>query len=318
MFQRRLLIWVVLIVSLASACRPAAVGDAPLPEAGLLKAGIYRVSTGESLDLEGLTAALGGHRFIIVGESHDDRWHHEVQHQVYGALVAASASRRAGPLALGMEMFQQPYQNVLDAYVAGEIDEETMLDETGWDANWGFDPAFYEGMWRLARERGYPVIALNIPREIVRAVGRGGVESLDEDVREGLPELDLSNEAYRDYLRGIFAHHGMTNEGGLEFFYQAQVLWDEAMAARAVAFMRDTPQVEAMVILAGRGHVERGWGIPSRIERRIEGDAGVVTLVPVTIGSEHQKNRRRLDYLQGEAIADYVWIGELTGEGFTE
>lgn len=297
----------VLIFAMSSACRPAPVGDAPLPEAALLEAGIYRVSTGESLDLEGLTVALGAHRFIVVGETHDDRWHHEVQHRIYGALVVDTE----GPLALGMEMFQQPYQYALDAYVAGEVDEDTMLDETGWDTNWGFNTAFYEGMWRLARERGHPIVALNIPREIVRAVGRNGVESLDDEVRAGLPEMDLSNDAYREYLREIFAHHGMANEDRLEFFYQAQVLWDEAMAERAVAFMADNEQIEAMVILAGRGHVERGWGIPSRIERRIENGDEVVTVVPVTMDSPHQQRHRKLKYLQREAIADYVWIGEV-------
>jgi uncharacterized iron-regulated protein len=295
----------MLALAICSACRPSPLPERIVTEANVLEPGIYRVRTGEKLDEEGFLVQLSAYRFVIVGESHDDRWHHEVQWRIYRGLV----ERVDGPVALGMEMFQQPYQDVLDDFVAGTIDEAEMLEATRWTETWGFDIEFYAAKWRLARQRGYPIVGLNIPREIVRAVGRGGLDSLDDDLRSTLPEIDLSNEAYRDHLRAIFKQHGMESEERLEFFYQAQVLWDEAMAERAVTFMAEREDVPLMVVLAGRGHVERGHGIPSRIARRIGKAEDIVTIVPVTVGSEHQENNRDLRVLQGAAVADYVWIG---------
>ncbi|MFU8806906.1 MAG: ChaN family lipoprotein [Bradymonadaceae bacterium] len=296
------------IILLAAACRPAPVIDEPIPESPLLGPGIYQVSTGKALDIDELHGFLAPVRFVIVGETHTDIWHHEVQGKIYAALVKGSE----GPVALGMEMFQQLFQDVLDAYVAGEIDEEGMLDATKWVDRWGFDAEPLSPMWRLARERGYPVVVLNIPRERVRRVGQVGVEGLDDDERALLPEMDLTNEAYREAMRQSFAHHGIEDEDRAESFYQAQVLWDEAMAERAVDFMNEHPHVEMMMIVAGRGHVERGWGIPSRIERRVDGEDEVVTIIPVTIDAPHQQDLRNLEYLQREEIADYVWVGRQT------
>jgi uncharacterized iron-regulated protein len=47
------------------------------------------------------------------------------------------------------------------------------------------------------------------------------------------------------------------------YFCEAQLVWDKAMAAHAVAFLEAHPET-TMVIVAGTGHVRKG-GIPLRI-----------------------------------------------------
>lgn len=319
-------VWLTLAVGCAGAStvptpshiseQPSADATQASPSPTILGPGIWEVATGVRLDEEALMERLARARYVLAAESHDDPWHHRVQERVYRGL----SQRAEGPVALGVEMVEARFQPTLDAYVAARIDEAQMLQGVEWESRWGMDWAMYAPMWRVAREFGAPVVALNAPREQVRRVGRGGLEDLGEEERAALPDLDLSDASYRGWLGAIFASHGMgDDEQALDRFFAAQVLWDETMAHHAVAAFAEHPDVEAMVLLVGRGHAERGFGIAPRIARRLVergeartvADAAVVVIVPVsTVGEfgERMEDYRRLEYLQENNIADFVWI----------
>ncbi|RVU42351.1 hypothetical protein EA187_17335 [Lujinxingia sediminis] len=281
-----------------------------------LAPGIWEVASGKRLEEAELLARLMDARYVIAAESHDDPWHHVVQSRIYRGI----SQRAEGPVALGVEMVEARFQRALDAYVAAEIDEAQMLQRVEWEARWGMDWAMYAPMWRVAREFAQPIIALNAPREQVRRMGRGGLEGLAEEERAELPELDLSDANYRAWLGSIFASHGMgDDEEALDRFFAAQVLWDETMAHNAVLALVENPAIEAMVLLVGRGHAERGFGISPRIVRRLVArgeaeavaDGGVIVVVPVSTVDEYGERMgeyRRLNFLQENNIADFVWI----------
>ncbi|RAL24948.1 hypothetical protein DL240_01690 [Lujinxingia litoralis] len=306
----------MMVLLVQGACAsPSGATRAPTPgteaPGELLGPGIWEVATGRQLSEAELVAELSGARFVVAGESHDDDWHHEVQRRLYAGLSA----QRPGQVALGVEMVEARFQSALDAYLEGSQDEAAMLEGVGWEERWGMDWEMYAPMWRTAREYAQPVVGLNAPRELVRRVGRGGLEALSEEERRGLPELDLSDAEYRAWLQAIFAAHGMGDDTqALDRFFAAQVLWDETMAARAVEVMLASPELAQMVLLVGRGHAERGFGIPPRIERRMTAagePAAVPVVIPVSaVGEEDagQDEYRRLRYLQEKNIADFVWI----------
>ena len=274
--------------------------------------GVYRLSDGQRIQPEELYGALSGARWVVVGESHDDAWHHQAQGLIYEGVAA----RRAGPVALGMEMFQRPFQGPLDAYVAGSIDEAAMLEQTEYAERWGFDVEMYAPLWRGAAARGARVVALNAPRELSRAVAQKGLDGLSDAERAQVPaEMDLSSREHRAWMKGIFGQHGHgMDEATFERFYSAQVLWDETMAQTAWESMQGRGAGEAMVVLAGSGHVMNGWGIPSRLRRRAGEDAQVATVVLVTPGrgmaggDGEVVDEGTLARWRAEGYADYVWI----------
>lgn len=259
--------------------------------------GVYDLRTGEKIERDLFYDRLATATYVLVGESHPDIADHTVQDQVYRALL----ERHERPVALGMEMVSRPYQAPLEDYARGRIDEEEMLDQLQWKTRWGFPHLLYAPLWRAARADGSPLVALNARRELTKAVSSAGVDGLDPAMAADLPELDLTNDAHRDWMRDIFESHGMAmEESKFERFYQAQVVWDETMAQTAYEFVT-TNDVAAMMIVAGRGHTERGWGISSRIQRRI-GDAGatVVTVSPM------RTKAPPLSELQKIQLSDYV------------
>jgi uncharacterized iron-regulated protein len=222
--------------------------------------------TGARMTLERLAEALDGVRVVYVGERHDAPADHEAQRAIAAALIA-----RGEPVAIGMEMFQRPFQAPLDAYVAGSIDEAELLRATEWEERWSMDFGLYRAILELARDARAPVIALNAAREVTRVIGRQGEEALTEEQRASLPrEMVRDDPEHLAMIMEAFGEHpGVEMDPAvLERFYLAQVVWDETMAERVAEVLASEGGPRRMVVLAGRMHVQRGLGIPRRAARR--------------------------------------------------
>jgi uncharacterized iron-regulated protein len=282
-----------------------------------LEPGVYDVATGEQITREQLLSRLGEARFVVLGETHDDAFHHRVQHQVYEALGRrAQASGHA--VLLGMEMMQVPFQAPLDAYVRGEIEQAQMLEQVEWEKRWRFPVAFYEPLWQLARAQGWPVVALNVPLEITRLISQRGLDGLTRDERAQVArEVDLESAPHREWFAQVFITHGIPikDKAALDRFYEAQVSWDETMAQSAVRALEGRPPADQMVIVAGSGHVMNRWGIPSRIARRAP-DAAILTLIPISAPVSSARSlagatgatEQDLATWQSARFADFVWV----------
>ncbi len=59
--------------------------------------------------------------------------------------------------------------------------------------------------------------------------------------------------------------------------YQVMTTWDEYMAASAAEFQQQR-QLRRMVVLAGSGHIDRGFGIPQCTVKRTGGKAVTVKI----------------------------------------
>ncbi len=234
---------------------------------------------------------VAGKKIVYVGENHNQYSHHATELEVIKDL-----HRRGKKLAIGMEMFQKPFQKILDDYIEGRIDEREFLKETQYFKRWGFDYNLYRAILLFARSERISVVALNMKQEIVDKVFRGGLDSLSEEEKEWVPpRMDFSDEVYKERLRKVFQAHQDFGTGNFNFFYQAQILWDETMSESIDEFLKAHPG-DSMVVLAGNGHLAFGSGIPKRTARRngydyaiilndadLESDIADYVLLPKTI-----------------------------------
>ncbi len=213
--------------------------------------------------LPGMMEQVGRKKVVYVGENHARFSNHVMQLEVIQDL-----HRRGKTIAVGMEMFQRPFQKALDEYIEGRIDEREFLKGTEYFKRWGFDYHLYRPILLFARSKKIPVVALNQRQEIVDKVFQSGIDSLPAEERKFLPSgMDFSDEAYKERLKKIFQEHEDFGARHFDFFYQAQILWDETMAESIDQFLRAHPSYQ-MVILAGNGHLAYGSGIPKRTARR--------------------------------------------------
>jgi uncharacterized iron-regulated protein len=249
------------------------------PPAGMTARGqdIAGIETTPALDLgafstvDRLIPDLADKRVVFVGEQHNRYDHHLIQLEIIRRLHALNPD-----LAIGMEAFQQPFQWALDDYIAGKLDEQAMLRETGYYERWRMDYRLYAPILRYANRHGLPVIALNLPAELTRQVGRQGIESLSDEARARLPStIDRSDAAYAARLREIYAQHPNDGERSFERFLEVQLLWDEGMAERAANYLEANPGHQ-LVVLAGNGHIAWGNAIPGRLTRRLPVDTATI------------------------------------------
>ncbi len=206
---------------------------------------------------------ISGIKIVYVGENHDNYAHHLVQLETIKAMY-----RENRRLAIGMEMFQTPFQQAVDDYISGKSDQKTFLKKTEYFRRWGFDYYLYKPVIDYARENRIPIVALNIEREVVERVSQTGIEALPADLRSKIPtDMDFSDVLYRQRLEQVYAEHDSMKDRKFEHFYQSQILWDEYMAQSIAGFLKAHPEYR-IVVLAGNGHLTYGSGIPKRTYRR--------------------------------------------------
>ncbi|MEL0586501.1 MAG: ChaN family lipoprotein [Candidatus Thiodiazotropha sp. (ex. Lucinoma kazani)] len=240
------------------------------------------------IDVAGLVEKVADRQVVFVGESHDQYQHHLNQLAIIKGLYAKHPD-----LAVGLEFFFQPYQGVLDRYIAGEIDDAGLIRESDYFNRWRFDYRLYRPIFRYAREHGIPLIALNLESEITKQVGSEGIDSLPEHLKLRIPsEIDRDNDTYRNRLQAIFDAHPHKEGSDFERFLDVQLLWDEGMAQQAAEWMKLNPD-RHLVILAGVGHLMYGDGIPKRLARRVDASQAII----LNMNAPSELNRTLADYL---------------------
>lgn len=221
--------------------------------------------------IKNLIPELVNNRVIYVGETHTRYDHHLIQLEIIRQVHALHPE-----LAIGMEFFQQPFQQPLDAYIRGELDERGMLRRTEYYDRWRYDYRLYAPILRFAREQGIPLVALNLPAELTQKVSRVGLDDLSDEERAQIPDdIDRSDEAYAQRLKKIYSQHPESQAPNFEKFLTAQLLWDEGMAQAIVDYLTAHPATH-MIVLAGSGHLAYGSGIPKRVSRRMPLDSSIV------------------------------------------
>ena len=250
---------------------------------------IISAKIGKPVSFEELLADLNNCRIVYIGEKHTNVAHHRIQLEVIQALF-----KKQPNLAVGMEMFDHTYQDVLDMWSAGELDQKEFLKKCHWYANWRFDFSLYREILEFIKENQIRLVALNIPNHIPPKIREGGIDNLREDEKEHLPQqIDTSKTAHREYLQNVFDGHKHHFRGEVEFenFYTAQSVWEDAMAETIAQNLKN----DVMVVLAGNGHIQFKYGIPDRAYNRTGALFRTIYLAPAGEVVE-------LD------IADYIWV----------
>ncbi|MCG6957609.1 MAG: ChaN family lipoprotein [Gemmatimonadetes bacterium] len=253
---------------------------------------------GHSRSFADILKAMDDADAVLVGETHDDQVGHGVEDQLlyraaerFGAVGDQAVTKR--PVVLSMEMFERDVQYILNEYLQGLITEDQFKSSA---RPWPRYDTDYRPLVEFARAHGIPVVAANAPRRYVNRVSRLGPASLDElsaTAKQYLPPLPYppASKAYAAQFNALMGEMmqaqakpdsavGSAAEGASQEAEQpradpamhsmgnalaAQALWDAAMG-NAVANALDQ-RVNALVIhYAGSFHVEKGTGIPERVE----------------------------------------------------
>jgi uncharacterized iron-regulated protein len=260
--------------------------------AAALPYSVLDARTGRQVDTEMFWGNVAASRVVCVGEEHPNPHHHWFQLET---VMQMAKRRTSAPLALGMEMFQRPFQGVLDDYAAKRIDSAALRSRSGWEERWNYDFALYGPTIDRARDAGATLLALNAPRELTKKLVRQGLDGLSPDDKKQVPEMNLDDRQHRVWfdttMEEMSGPHGAAHAPATgdkpdeaapampsgDRIYAAQVLWDETMADGAASWAKAHP-TGLLVLLAGNGHCHDS-AIVRRVQRR--GVDRVISIQPV-------------------------------------
>ncbi|MGB9716578.1 MAG: ChaN family lipoprotein [Thermodesulfovibrionales bacterium] len=288
------------------------------------------INPGQTLRLEDVINSVIDKPIIYVGERHTNYEDHKVQLELIMEL-----SKRGRKIAIGMEMFQKPFQKAIDDYLSGAITEREFLKQTEYFKRWKFDYNLYREIIDYAKAKGIPIIALNIREEIVKKVSEGGLDALTDEEKKEIPQdMDMHDEAYKERLKKAYELHEKSRIKDFEHFRQSQILWDETMAHSIAEFMENNPDHQ-MIVIAGEQHIIYGSGIPKRtfrinrkdyativngISDKLDSDIGDFVLFPESISPpvspklgvllKEEKGKVWIDDLLPDSIASKAGIKE--------
>ncbi|NLV98117.1 MAG: PDZ domain-containing protein [Desulfovibrionales bacterium] len=251
--------------------------------------GTFLHATGIPVDDAQFITLAADHDFILVGESHTNPCDHAVQVKILESLASHGTA-----FVLGLEMVPVTAQPVLDQFHAGEISAQDLGDKIGWEDVWGHPYRLYRPIFVVAQQYHIPIVALNIPRETLLALRD---QSFSPSMGQGYswaPEVVLapSPEQQTALVQQAGIHKEMqeraqehsSNSTSLagnkstQRFFTVQALWDSMMAEQALKHHESWGL--PMVIFAGGGHVEHGWGIEYRL-RTLKPEARCLGIMPV-------------------------------------
>src|SRR5262245_15039463 len=175
-------------------------------EAAALPYEVVDARTRSSVDERAFWTRLAAARAVCVGEEHPNPHHHWLQLHVVRELIKRLP--RGTHIALALEMFQRPFQGVLDDYAARRIDAATLRSRSGYAERWGYDYNFYGPTIDAAVGGGAQLLAANAPKELTKKVVRHGLESLTPDEKAQVPELKLDDAAHRSWFDALMEDMG--------------------------------------------------------------------------------------------------------------
>lgn len=226
----------------------------------------------EPAEPRALLERMARQQVVLLGEVHDSAEDHRWQLHTLTQLHALQPR-----LAIGFEMFPRRVQAVLDQWVAGELSEAEFLQRSEWDKVWGYDAQQYLPLFHFARMNRIPMLALNVERSLIEAVGKQGWEAVPEAQKEGVGKPAAPSPAYRKSLRAVFDHHPVKERGEAAFprFLESQTAWDRAMAQAMAEHLRKNPGTLVVGIM-GAGHVRHGHGVAHQLKDLGVADSGAL------------------------------------------
>jgi uncharacterized iron-regulated protein len=245
------------------------------------------------LSLEESFDALIDFDVIFVGEIHDSRFAHEAE-----LTLLTGLSGRDPNLVLALEMFERDVQDILDDYLKGGISEDKFLELSRPWPNYQDD---YRPLIELAKTRGIPVIAANVPRRAAAAVvmaNRISPKVIGED-RLFLPQkVHLDSKEYRKrFVTSMveMPHHTPMKAMNVNGLFKAQVLKDAVMATSLEPFLD-----RRILFCCGHFHSDYHLGIPYQLQKNHPELKTAVIAFSSFLEELPMKDRSR--------VADFIWL----------
>lgn len=258
---------------------------------------IWSVADQAFIEPSELVKRLADARFLLLGENHDNAYHHRLQ-----AFLLENVAPGQRPTVV-MEMVGADQADSLDRFNASsDRTADTFRSAVDWDMSGWPDFDLYRPVIDAALERNARIDAAHPTIAATREVSRGGLDVLEAD---RLQALGLANPLAPDLTSDleqeiIVSHCDMLPPEVVPNMVAVQRFRDAAIAEA----LRETPEKDPAVLIAGNGHVRSDRGVPAYLGK----DAGRVAVVMMHETGPDEDAAEDTSGFGRDVPADYLWF----------
>jgi uncharacterized iron-regulated protein len=220
----------------------------------------------EALIRRDLEAAVAGGGILVLGEVHDNPVHHRLRAVLLRQLTALPPPSRPGLVLEQLTGDQQPEIEAFEALPPAKRSMEALLGAVSWERS-GWSQYPYGPLLAAALDGGYPLVAGDGPRDLVRQAARQGNAAVAPAERARLAlATPLGADQDAAMLREIEdSHCGMLPTSAFAGMAFSQRVRDAHLADAA---LRAAAAHGAAVMLIGNGHARSDRGVPWYVRQR--------------------------------------------------
>lgn len=275
------------LLAVAAGCVEAPVGPGETTLAGR----IWDVRASRFITAAEAEAKIADADYALLGETHDNPRHHEIQLQL---LRAAAAS---GARAVAFEQIDREWQGAIDAALTTSPSVDALVAAGRVAPSW--KPPLYAPLFEFALSHRMRVIAANFSRQGARPLVAGGLAAVDAKEVERLALLRVWSAARQAKQHALIVDgHCGQDDPIVDKLVDVQRMRDAVMADAIL-------QEPRAVAIIGRGHARADVGVPLYLGARAPGRHVVsVGLVEIEDGKP-----RPGDYDDAApGVHDIVWF----------
>lgn len=255
------------------------------------------------------------HALVILGEVHDNAWHHELRADILrraSAMRSASADEaRRGPAAV-FEHIRSDQQAALDLF--SELSRKGQhLDRPAeffrflkWDQSGWPDKALFQPLFRAAITGRLPILPGDPPRETIRGVAKQGLAATlpgDDIARMKLDQPLPPDQADAQLGELEISHCGLMPKAAFTTMAEAQRYRDAHLAE---ATLKAAEQHDGAILLTGNGHARSDRGVPLHLARMAPGKP-VLTILLIEVEAGKTNPTVYIPrFASGRPAADYI------------
>ncbi len=205
-------------------------------------------SSGDKIpDIDSLICIVSQYDVIFLGVENFDSISNVLDYEIFDALTEKNKD-----IALSLEILEADNQGIVNDFLVGKISGQELHVASNIDIN---ILQIFLPLIKLAKNKGLPVIAANIPKRFCRIVSHFGIEelgSLSEQEQKILPQQTFFfNDQYKELFKERLQEQKTQLEKQDENFnnlYQSHCLADEKMAESISNFLLQNPGFKVFMI----------------------------------------------------------------------
>ena len=186
-------------------------------------------------------------RIIYLGES-GGRQDYAAQRDTLKAMSMA----RGKKIVVAFGAMNKEIQPMLDAYLAGEMNQEEFFAVLSGREDTNYDISEYKPLLDFITERGLKAIAIGLPAALVDTIEEYGEEGLSQEEKRLIPisSTDPHNSTYEKYIRKKLEEISgeKVSPENLKKHIHALAVLNETMAKGLADFMQENTDYAALVI----------------------------------------------------------------------